>query len=129
MESNGVALVSIQESLDATTPTGRLMMNLLAVISQFERELIPERTRDAMCYLKEHQKARSRPGFGYDIRRGKFIPNAKEQEVIDQIVAWRKGGLTYQEIATLLDEKGVPTKRGGVWQPMTVQKIVRRELV
>jgi site-specific DNA recombinase len=39
-ERKGVALVSLQESLDATTATGRLMMNLLASVSQWEREVI-----------------------------------------------------------------------------------------
>ena len=43
-ERKGVALVSLQESLDATTATGRLMMNLLASVSQWEREVIGERT-------------------------------------------------------------------------------------
>src|SRR5687767_10446408 len=47
-----VALVSLQERLDATTATGRLMMNLLASVSQWEREVIGERTRDAMQHLK-----------------------------------------------------------------------------
>jgi site-specific DNA recombinase len=51
-ERKGVALVSLQESLDATTATGRLMMNLLASVSQWEREVIGERTRDAMQHLK-----------------------------------------------------------------------------
>jgi site-specific DNA recombinase len=63
-EKKGVALVSLQESLDATTATGRLMMNLLASVSQWEREVIGERTRDAMQHLKAQGKVYSRPVFG-----------------------------------------------------------------
>jgi DNA invertase Pin-like site-specific DNA recombinase len=33
IDERGIALVSLQESLDATTPTGRLMMNLLGSVS------------------------------------------------------------------------------------------------
>ena len=51
-ERKGVALVSLQKPLDATTATGRLMMNLLTSVSQWEREVIGERTRDAMQHLK-----------------------------------------------------------------------------
>jgi DNA invertase Pin-like site-specific DNA recombinase len=51
-ERRHVALVSLQESLDATTTTGWLMRNLLASVSQWEREVIGERTRDAMQHLK-----------------------------------------------------------------------------
>ena len=39
-ERHDVALVSLQESLDATTATGRLMMNLLASVSQWERGVV-----------------------------------------------------------------------------------------
>jgi site-specific DNA recombinase len=48
----GVALVSLQESFNATTATGRLMMNQLASVSQWEREVIGERTHDALQHLK-----------------------------------------------------------------------------
>jgi DNA invertase Pin-like site-specific DNA recombinase len=51
-EKKGVALVSLQESLDATTATGRAMIGRLAVMSSLEREVIGERTRDAMQPLK-----------------------------------------------------------------------------
>jgi DNA invertase Pin-like site-specific DNA recombinase len=51
-----VDLVSLQESLDATTATGELMMNLLASVSQWERNIIGERTRDAMAHLKAQGK-------------------------------------------------------------------------
>jgi hypothetical protein len=79
-----------------------------------------------MRYLKEQRKVRSRPGFGYDIRRGKFTPSAKEQAIIEQIRAWREGGLSYRDIETLPNTSGVPTKRGRQWAAMTVQKIVGR---
>jgi len=47
-----VDLVSLQGSLDATTATGELLMNLLATVSQWERKVIGERTRDALQHLK-----------------------------------------------------------------------------
>jgi DNA invertase Pin-like site-specific DNA recombinase len=51
-----VDLVSLQESLDATTATGKLMMNLLASVSQWERKVIGERTSDALQHLKTQGK-------------------------------------------------------------------------
>lgn len=65
LDKHDVALVSMQESLDATTPTGRLMLNLLASVSQWEREIIGERTKDAMRYLKEQGRVYSRPVKGH----------------------------------------------------------------
>jgi DNA invertase Pin-like site-specific DNA recombinase len=47
-ERRGVALISVAESLDTSSASGRLMMNIMAAVSQWEREAIGERTRDAL---------------------------------------------------------------------------------
>src|ERR1700746_1149133 len=47
-EKRGVALVSVAESLDTGSAAGRLVLNIMAAVSQWEREAIGERTRDAM---------------------------------------------------------------------------------
>jgi site-specific DNA recombinase len=112
-ERKGVALVSLQESLDATTATGRLMMNLLASVSQWEREVIGERTRDAMQHLKASGQVYSRPMFD-------------DAATLAQIHTMRAGGATLQEIAAELTAAGVPTVRGGQWGPSTIMGILRR---
>ena len=99
-ERKGVALVSLQESLDATTATGRLMMNLLASVSQWEREVIGERTRDAMQHLKAQGQVYSRPV-------------CDDAGTLAHIHTMRAAGATYQEIADELTAAGVPTVRGG----------------
>jgi hypothetical protein len=45
LESLGVAFVSLRDSLDLSSPVGRLMAQLLGAISEFERSLITERVR------------------------------------------------------------------------------------
>ena len=112
-EKKGVALVSRQESLDATTATGRLMMNLLASVSQWEREVIGERTRDAMQHLKANGQVYSRP----------VVDDAA---TLAHILALRGAGATYQAIADTLTREGIPTARGGAWAAATVLGIVRR---
>ena len=44
----GVNLVSLKEQLDTTTPTGKMMLTMLSALSQFERDIIVERTRDGL---------------------------------------------------------------------------------
>jgi site-specific DNA recombinase len=112
-ERKGVALVSLQESLDATTATGRLMMNLLASVSQWEREVIGERTKDAMQHLKASGQVYSRPIF-------------EDAATLAHIHHMRAQGATLQEIADELTATGVPTVRGGTWAPATIRGILRR---
>jgi DNA invertase Pin-like site-specific DNA recombinase len=61
-ERRGVALVSVAESLDTGSAAGRLVLNIMAAVSQWEREAIGERTRDAMRH-KRSQGECSVPGF------------------------------------------------------------------
>src|SRR3984885_13702491 len=51
-ERRGVALVSVAESLDTGSAAGRLVLNIMAAVSQWEREAIGERTRDAMKHKR-----------------------------------------------------------------------------
>ena len=57
-EEQDVKLVSLKENFDATTPQGRLMMTVFQAFSQFERDLIVERTKEGL------QSARARGRIG-----------------------------------------------------------------
>ena len=48
LSARGVALVSHKEQIDGTTPQGRLMFTVFAALSQFERDIITERTIEGL---------------------------------------------------------------------------------
>ncbi|MBT9168175.1 MAG: DNA-invertase hin [Syntrophomonadaceae bacterium] len=129
-EKNGVALVSLQESLDASTATGRLMLNLLASVSQWEREVAGERTKVALAHLRRERRVYSRPVYGYDEYDGRLIENLDEQAIIAQMREWQTQGISHNAIATRLNKLRMPTKRGGRWYDSTVKQILAaREVV
>jgi DNA invertase Pin-like site-specific DNA recombinase len=51
---------SAEQSIDTSTPTGRLMFNMLGAIAQFERELMLERQREGVAKPKAEGKYRGR---------------------------------------------------------------------
>ena len=57
-KSLGVELVSLHEKIDTTTSTGRLLFNMLAMLAEFERDLISDRTKAGL----EVARARGRKG-------------------------------------------------------------------
>jgi site-specific DNA recombinase len=112
-ERKGVALVSLQESLDATTATGRLMMNLLASVSQWEREVIGERTKDAMAQLKSEGQRYCHAVF-------------TDTTTLTLMQQHRAAGLSYAAVAEQLNAAGVPSTLGGRWLANAVRRILLR---
>ena len=58
LEEQGIALNSLQESIDTSTPTGKLVFHIFGALAEFERNLISERSRAGM----EAARARGRRG-------------------------------------------------------------------
>ena len=61
LQALGVAFVSLGEGIDATTPAGRLQLNVLGAISQFERERIAERVKAGLSRARSNGKRLGRP--------------------------------------------------------------------
>lgn len=60
LHSKGVGLRILAMNLDTGTPTGKLMVNLLGSIAEFERELMLERQREGIAAAKAEGKYKGR---------------------------------------------------------------------
>lgn len=69
----GVHLVSLKENLDTTTATGKLMLTMLSALSQFERDLIAERTVDGLRAARARGRHGGRPRVGTDKDRKQAV--------------------------------------------------------
>jgi len=88
LEKKGVTLRILSMGIDTGTPTGRLMLNLLASISQFEREVMLERQREGVAKAKAEGKYKGR------------APTARAKS--DQILELDRQGLSREGIASQL---------------------------
>ena len=61
----GVGFVSITEALDLTTASGRAMAGLLAIFSEFEREILRERVKAGIAHARSQGKPHGRPNFTF----------------------------------------------------------------
>src|SRR3984893_18012476 len=64
-ERRGVSLISVAESLDTGSAAGRLVINIITAVSQWEREAIGERTRDAMNHKRANGRCVGNLPYGY----------------------------------------------------------------
>jgi DNA invertase Pin-like site-specific DNA recombinase len=60
LDAKGVSLKVLEQAIDTSTPTGRLMFNMLGAIAQFERELMLERQREGVAKAKLEGKYKGR---------------------------------------------------------------------
>jgi site-specific DNA recombinase len=107
------ALLSVGEQIDTRSAAGRLVLNVLASVSQWEREAIGERTSAAM----QHMKAKGlytggKPPYGFDLVNGELLENTGEQAVLDLVRKYRAKGLSLRKIAEVLADKGFKSRSG-----------------
>jgi site-specific DNA recombinase len=129
LEKAGADLASLTERIDTTTAAGKMVFRMLAVLAEFERDQIRERTSAAMSHLRTCGKRISgHVPFGYDLDSdGETLrPVAGEIEVLREMEQMRAAGRSLREIGAELENRGVPSKRGGGWRPATIKGILDR---
>ncbi|HJB39149.1 MAG TPA: recombinase family protein [Candidatus Ruthenibacterium avium] len=60
-DKKGVQLISLKESVDTASPTGKLLVTVLSAISQFERDLIVQRTEEGLKAARARGRKGGRP--------------------------------------------------------------------
>lgn len=127
-EKNNVALHSITEKLDTQSAMGKFFFNMTASLAQMERDLIGERTKDALAYKKAKGERVGRIPFGFNNAKGgkTLIENIKEQKIVREIQTLREEGHSFCKIAKTLNEKGYKTKQGGQWTHVQVNRVLKR---
>ena len=85
LDEHEVSLVSVTESINTTTPHGRMMVNVLLSFAQYERELIGERTRHKIQAARRRGKwTGGMPPLGYDVapEGGRLVVNRDEADQV-----------------------------------------------
>ena len=108
------ALISVADQVDTNTPSGRLVLNILMSVSQWEREEIGARTKAAMQAKKskgEYTGGKAPLGWRID-EDGNEIPDEIEQRLIAVVRSYRNSGLSYSAIAQKLTEANFTSRTG-----------------
>jgi len=108
------ALISVADQVDTNTPSGRLVLNILMSVSQWEREEISARTKAAMQAKKskgEYTGGKAPLGWRID-EDGNEIPDEIEQRLIAVVRSYRNSGLSYSAIAQKLTEANFTSRTG-----------------
>ena len=119
------------EALDTGSAAGRLVITIMGAVSQWEREAIGERTRDALRYKRSNGERVGNIEFGFrlsaDLRH--LEPDPTEQAAVAEIRNLRRQGETLRRIAATLNNRGHLTRRGTQWRLESVARVVKQNAV
>jgi site-specific DNA recombinase len=111
-------------------------LNVLASVSQWEREAIGERTKEALGHLRHEGVRLGGEALGWrrrdatDENGRRIVANVKDEAAtVRRNIALRAEGLTLRAIADTLRAEGRQTKRGGQWFASTVRAVPARSEV
>lgn len=142
LDKYGITFVSYSESFDCSTPTGRMMRNILGVIAQWEREVIAENVRAAMDERILQGWITFNRALGYDVHR-KYKDNGsgrrklvhekvkinKRESAIVQFI--KRSYLTLKcirDVVKLCHKNGYRGKNGRPFTEQSIYRILTRPL-
>ena len=125
LEKAGADLVSLTERIDTTSAAGKMVFRMLAVLAEFERDLVSERTRAALAHKSSRGERVGEIPFGYRVADNgvALVRDEREQATLSDLRKMRRAGWSWQKIADEMNARGIATKKGRVWTWQTTRKI------
>ncbi len=126
IERAGADLVSLSEKIDTTTAAGKMVFRMLAVLAEFERDQLAERTSMAMQFKKSKGELVGAVPYGKTLAADgiNLIDNPAEQAVMAEARKLHAAGLSLRKIAGSLAQKGFTTRKGKPFAATQIQHMV-----
>lgn len=119
-------LLSVSEQLDTGSAAGRMVMNMLAVIGEWEREAIGERTSAAMQHMRaEGAYTGGAVPYGWALAEAGSLRSVEsEQAVIRTAHELRSKGLSLRAVGAKLAQAGLRTRRGRKFDAQQIRRML-----
>ncbi len=138
ISGKGATIETVKDSnLNGDSPEQTMLRQILAAFSEYERKIIAIRTKYAKLHHQKHGRRQSHLcpyGWKDDPNDSKrMIPDAREQELIQQMLVWHSEGISFRGIATRLnnlmeeDYETYMPRNAKEWNGKTINDIITRE--
>ena len=120
------ALLSVADQIDTRTAAGRLVLNVLVSVAQWEREAIGERTSTALQHMKAQGAVLGPRRYGFSVSEKALAGVSEELDVIARMQSLQAKGVSLAGIARSLNQDGIKTLRGANWTHVQVKAALAR---
>lgn len=136
-KKHNVRLISITQLMDDETSAGRLMINVLADIDQFQSETISDFVKSSMREMaKQGYFTGGTVPYGYKLetvfdngkkKKKKYVPDEFEREVVQRLFELYADNYSLKYIQTYLKDIGAFTRRGKYFSIQTIARMLRND--
>ena len=124
----GITIYFEKENLDTGSMESELLLSIMSSLAESESVSISENAKWGARHRFENGTFKiGYAPYGYSVKKGDLIINEEEAEWVRWIFTQALCGMTDTKIAKLLNEKQVPTRRGGRWTATTIRGILANE--
>lgn len=121
----GADMISLQESIDTSTPSGRFFFTLLAAMGQWEREETTDRINSSFKVRVTQGKLLNRSvPYGYKVVDKQMVLHPEEALIRRQAYELFAQHRRKQTVATMLNDKGYRTRKGRKWKWTQINDIL-----
>lgn len=120
------ALLCVGDQIDTRSAAGKLVLNVLVSVAQWEREVIAERTKAALDHKRSlGEYAGGSIPWGFSLEEGKLVVNNREVEATRIAGSLELQGMSLRKISKSLLDRGYHDRKGKQISPEMINRIVK----
>jgi len=128
LEKQNVAFFSLSENIDASTPTGKAMLQMMGSFAELERNQIVENVKMGMNQRANEGNWNGGSSLGYKSENKQLVIVEDEAFIVRYIFNLYINGKGYKAIANKLNKEGYKTKRGKAFSINSIRTVITNPL-